>query len=399
MFILGISRNFFCLGLHYGCKVSVGILSIISAFSKTKTRAGKNIMIEGRAVVGITQGDINGIGYEVFLKAISDSQFLDLFVPVFYGSSRVAAYYRKILGLTTPTFMQVHNASEARAKRVNIVESVPDDVLVTLGAPSGDSAKAAISALDRSVADWKKGHLDAIVTLPIHKNAMRAVSFEFPGHTEYFSEVTGREAALMLFVSGKLRIGLVTQHVPLSQVPALITKDRVLSKIRELHQALQVDFGITQPRIAVLGLNPHAGEGGTLGSEELDHIEPAVLEAIGEGMRVSGAYPADGFFGVGHWKEFDGVLAMYHDQALAPFKTIAFYDGVNFSSGLPLIRTSPDHGTAYEIAGEGKASPQSFRASVYLAIDIYRNRLIAQNIAKESLPQAPPHESTRFTKS
>lgn len=347
-------------------------------------KIGGSHMIGGKPVVGITQGDANGVGYEVFLKAFSDARLLDMVVPVFYGMSRAAAYYRKYYGLQLPQFTRVGSAKEASERGINIVD-VGGDLRVEAGVPSRESALSAMAALDASVRDWKAGFLDAIVTLPVNKNVMQGAGFAYPGQTEYFAACSGGQDPLMLMVAEELRVGLVTQHMSLTEVPGAVTQARVEAKIDALAKSLREDFGLDGPRIAVLGLNPHAGEGGALGGEELSVIEPAIAAANAKGLAVSGAYAADGFFGAGRWRDFDGVLAMYHDQGLIPFKALSFDRGVNFSAGLPVVRTSPDHGTGFDIAGKGEASAQSFRSAVYLAVQVVRTRARERNLQENAL--------------
>lgn len=341
-------------------------------------------MIREKPVVGITHGDINGIGYEVFLKAYSDARLLDFAVPVFYGLSRAAAYYRKYYGLQMPQFTRVKSAQAASDRGINIVE-VGEDVRVEVGAPSRAAGLSAQAALEASMRDWESGSLDAIVTLPVNKNVMQGAGFAYPGQTEFFAARSGGADPLMMMVSGDLRVGLVTQHMSVARVPGAITKARVEAKIDALARSLREDFGLDGPRIAVLGLNPHAGEGGALGIEELNEIEPAIAAANARGLLVSGAYAADGFFGAGRWREFDGVLAMYHDQGLLPFKVLAFGSGVNFSAGLDVVRTSPDHGTGFDIAGKGVAEAQSFRSALYLAVEVVRTRLRERALREDAL--------------
>lgn len=340
-------------------------------------------MIGGKPVVGITQGDVNGIGYEVFLKAIADARLLDMVVPVFYGMSRATSYYRKLYKLQLPPIMRIGSACEAKDRSIGLVD-VGTFMRVEVGVPSRESAESAMAALDASVRDWEAGYLDAVVTLPINKNVMLGAGFSYPGQTEYFAAQTGGDP-LMLMVAEDLRVGLVTQHVGLAEVPGLITRALVESKIDAMDRSLRWDFGIDGPRIAVLGLNPHGGERGALGSEELDVIEPAIAAANARGLVVSGPYAADGFFGAASWRDFDGVLAMYHDQGLAPFKALSFDRGVNFTAGLSIVRTSPDHGTGFDIAGKGVASPQSFRSALYLALDVVRTRSLERGLQEGAL--------------
>ncbi|MCQ2156694.1 MAG: 4-hydroxythreonine-4-phosphate dehydrogenase PdxA [Bacteroidales bacterium] len=332
-------------------------------------------MQNNKILVGITQGDSNGIGYEVIIKALSDPRILDQFTPVIYGSSKLFGFYKK----TIPEIEQmdtnvINHPEEAHPKRINILNCLPDNVYAEPGQATPESAKAAITALERAVADLKKGDIDVLVTGPINKKAMSGQGFGFPGHTEYLQNAFGVKDVTMLMVSSRLRIGVVTGHVPLRDVAGLITEEKIVSKLRLMSDSLKKDFCIDHPRIAVLSLNPHSGDGGLLGDEEQKIIIPAVKKATEEGILAFGPFSPDGYFGLGHYEEFDATLAMYHDQGLAPFKTIAFDDGVNFTAGLPVIRTSPDHGTAYEMAGRDEADPHSMRAAIFAAIDIFNRR-------------------------
>lgn len=330
--------------------------------------------------VGITHGDINGIGYEVILKALEDPAMTEICTPVVYGSAKIAAFYRKALDLPQMQLTQSAGGEEIRDGAVNIVNVVGEDVKVEPGVESAASGQAALAALEAAVADLRAGHIDVLVTAPINKHCIQSDTFRFPGHTEYLQERLADEGprddskALMVLCADDMRVALVTTHLPLSQVPGAITREAVVEKLRIFHRSLVRDFGIHSPRIAVLSLNPHAGEGGLLGTEEQDIIVPAIEEARGSRIFAFGPYAADGFFGSGLYHRFDGVLAMYHDQGLAPFKALAMEAGVNFTAGLPYVRTSPDHGTGYDIAGKGEASEQSMRTAIYAAIDIFRNR-------------------------
>ena len=332
-------------------------------------------MEDSKIRVGITQGDINGIGYEVILKAFEDPTMLELCTPIVYGSPKVAAYHRKALGLTT-NFSIVGSASEAQDGRLSVVNCIPDEVKVDLGKADPDAGRAALAALEKAVDEYKDDLIDVIVTAPINKHTIQSEGFDFPGHTEYFEECLGDgQRSLMILMKGDLRVALVTGHIPVSRIAESITQEAILDKLTTFHHSLRQDFGIGAPRIAVLSLNPHAGDNGLLGTEEQDIIQPALSEAIAKGILCFGPYPADGFMGSGNYRHFDGILAMYHDQGLAPFKALSMDEGVNFTAGLPVVRTSPAHGTAYDIAGQGIASPDSFRQAVYAAIDIYRSRL------------------------
>lgn len=326
--------------------------------------------------VGITQGDINGIGYEVILKTFGDLRITELCVPVIYGSTKVAAYHRKALELPPVSFNQIEQAEDAEVNKVNIINCISDDIKVELGKSTKVAGDASFASLERATVDLANGLIDVLVTAPINKNNIQQDNFHFPGHTEYLEEKfsKGNDKSLMILAKDDLRVALVTGHIPLSKVPTAITPEKIKQTIEIFNRSLVRDFKIEKPRIAVLSLNPHAGEDGLLGSEENDIIIPALNEISEKGILCFGPYASDGFFGSGHFKAFDGIVAMYHDQGLAPFKTLAMEDGVNFTAGLPIIRTSPAHGTAYGIAGKNEALENSFREAIYMAIDTFRNR-------------------------
>lgn len=324
--------------------------------------------------IGITQGDINGVGYEVILKTFANPVMFELCTPIIYGSPKVAAYHRKAFELPT-NFSIINSASEAQEGRLSIVNCSNDEIKVEFAKADVESGKAALSALEKAVEEYKEGLIDAIVTAPINKHTIQSEEFSFPGHTEYIEEKLGEShKALMILMKGDFRVALVTGHLPVSQIASHITKDLITEKISIFHESLKKDFGISSPRIAVLSLNPHAGDSGLLGKEEEEMITPAIQEMVDKGIQCFGPYPADGFMGSDNYTRFDGILAMYHDQGLAPFKALAMDEGVNFTAGLPVVRTSPAHGTAYDIAGKGIATEDSFRQAVYVAIDVYRNR-------------------------
>lgn len=325
--------------------------------------------------VAITHGDTNGIGYEVIFKAFSDPAMFDLCTPIIYGSPKVAAYHRKTLDLPT-NFSIISNVEDAKEGRLNLLTTFEEDVKVELGTPSKEAGTAALKALDRAMDDYKKGLYDVLVTAPINKDTIHSEAFNFCGHTEYLQAKAGNgQKALMILMNDKLRVALVTTHLPISDVASAITKDAIKEKVTIFFNSLKRDFRVSSPRIAVLSLNPHAGDNGVIGNEEKDIIVPAIQELTENGIQCFGPYAADGFFGNRTYDNFDGVLAMYHDQGLAPFKAIAMGDGVNFTAGLPIVRTSPAHGTAFEIAGKGVADENSFRHAIYTAIDIFRNRI------------------------
>ena len=327
--------------------------------------------------IGITHGDINGIGYEVILKMLDDERILEMFTPVVYGSGKIAGFYRKALGLAPIQLHTVDSSADALDERVNMVNTVAEDTKVEPGQATRTAGEAAFAALEAAVRDLRAGHLDALLTAPINKDTIQSETFKFPGHTEYLEASLGEpgsDRALMVLCNDSMRVALVTTHTRIADVAPMVTRANVADAIRRFNRSLTEDFGITAPRIAVLALNPHAGENGLLGTEEKQEIIPAIEETREEKAVVFGPYAADGFFGSGAWKHFDGVLAMYHDQGLAPFKLLGMDNGVNFTAGLPYVRTSPDHGTAYDIAGKGEASADSMRQALYTAIDIVRCR-------------------------
>ena len=345
-------------------------------------------MEQGRKIrVAITQGDTNGVGYEVIFKAFADPAILELCTPIIYGSPKIAAYHKKALNLET-NFTIINKAEEARDGRLNLLSCFDDEVKVELGQPSKEAGDAALRALDRAMTDFRAGLYDVLVTAPINKATIQSPGFQFPGHTEYIETSVGNgQKALMILMNETLRVALVTTHLAIKDISRSITKESIVEKATIFHTTLKRDFRISNPRIAVLALNPHAGDDGLLGSEEKEIISPAIEELAGKGIQAFGPYPADGFFGNGTYYHFDGVLAMYHDQGLAPFKTIALESGVNFTAGLPIIRTSPDHGTAFDIAGQGKADENSMRQAIYTAIDVFRNRQNYDEPLKNPLPK------------
>ncbi len=333
-------------------------------------------MQKTKPVVGITQGDSNGIGYEVIIKALSDPRALEFFTPVVYGSSKLWGFYRKTIHeLDQLDTNVITDAREAKPKKINILNCLPDNVFAEPGQATPESARDAIACLDRAVGDIQAGAIDVLVTGPINKKAMTGQGFGFPGHTEYLQNHFGAPEVAMIMTSHRLRLCVVTGHIPLKQVPAAVTTEKILAKLRLLDQSLKEDFCIDSPRIGVLSLNPHSGDGGLLGREEQDVIIPAVAQAVAEGIQAFGPFSPDGYFGLSHYERFDATLAMYHDQGLAPFKALSFEDGVNFTAGLPIVRTSPDHGTAYELSGRDLADPQSMRSAIFTAIDIWNTRL------------------------
>ncbi|MBN2814512.1 MAG: 4-hydroxythreonine-4-phosphate dehydrogenase PdxA [Bacteroidales bacterium] len=340
-----------------------------------------------KIIIGITQGDINSISYEVIMKALADNRLFDFCTPVVYGSPKVAAYHRKALELENFSFNLIRTVDEAAAKKANLINCIDDSARVELGKSTQYAGEASLQALEMAVKDLADGKIDAVVTGPINKANIKSDRFNFNGHTEFFETRFKSDGVLMLMVNNLMRIGVVTSHVPLANVNEYIVKDSVLNKLRILNKSLLTDFAIRKPRIAVLGLNPHAGDSGVIGDEEINEIIPAINAAREEGIMAFGPFPADGFFGAGNYVRYDAVLAMYHDQGLVPFKALTTEGGVNFTAGLPIVRTSPAHGTAYDIAGKNEASPDSFLKAIYMACDVYRNRLRHRDITANPLGQ------------
>lgn len=327
-------------------------------------------------VIGITQGDINGIGYEIILKTLCDSRIFESFIPIVYGQSKVFSYYKKNFNMEELSYTLIREARQAQPGRINFINHTDSELKIEPGIPTDIAGKAAFDALKIAVDDLYKNNIDALVTAPVNKKSIQSDRFQFSSQLRYINSFYPDITPLMMMVWNNLRIGSVTNHVALKDVPTMITKELVLSKLEVFHKTLQNDFNISHPRIAVMGLNPHYGDGGLYGSEELDMIIPVIKECRDKDMLVFGPFSADGFFGSAAWLKYDGILCMYHDQAMIPFKTLAIDGGVNFTAGLPVIRTAPDHGTGYDIANRNIADPNSFRHAIYLAIDILNNRSI-----------------------
>lgn len=344
----------------------------------------KNIKISSdtKPVIGVTLGDLNGVGPEVVIKALQDSRLLNYFTPVVYGATRILNYYKKHFDLNEFNYTQAKDDSFS-ARKVNVVNCWEEHVEISPGQASTSSGIYAFKSLERATQDALEGKIDAIVTAPINKKIIQSDSFHFPGQTEYLTQKSGENDSIMLMVSEDLRVGLVTTHVALKDVAGLMTPERIGSKIKIFLNSLKKDFSVSKPRLAVLSLNPHASDEGLFGTEEKDIIRPVIDDFKNQGHLVYGPYPSDGFFGSGQFRNFDGILAMYHDQGLTPFKAISFETGVNFTGGLKFIRTSPDHGTAYNIAGKNMANESSLRSAIYLAKEIYysRNHLLADKTA------------------
>lgn len=342
----------------------------------TKEKELKDQITKPLIKVGITIGDLNGIGPEIIVKALRDNRILADFVPIVYGSNKVISHYKKALNLQDFNYLSCKTAADIHAKKVNIINVWQEETQIEPGVSGAKGGKYALLSLEAATKDLAEGKIDVLVTAPFSKENVAEAGFNFPGHTEYLAEMSGAKDALMILVSGSLRVALVTTHIPIKEISEKLKKELIVSKIQAFEQSLKKDFGIIKPRIAVFGLNPHAGENGKIGEEEQQTIIPAIQAAKQNGVIAFGPYPADGFFGSPLRNQFDGVLAMYHDQGLAAFKALCFEDGVNYTAGLPIVRTSPDHGTAFDIAGQLIADEQSLRSAIYLAIDIYRNRKI-----------------------
>jgi len=346
--------------------------------------------------IGISIGDVNGIGLEVIIKSLAELQILDYCTPIVYGHTKVASYHRKALGMSDFAFNVIASADLANPKKVNMINCWEEDVKIDLGVANETGGKYALISLEKATDDLVSGAIDALVTAPINKHNIQSETFKFPGHTEYLQERSGSKDVLMFLLSEDIRVGVVTGHIPLTSVAQSITKDKIVKKLVLMNESLKKDFWIEKPKIAVLGLNPHAGDNGLLGSEEEQIIMPAIQEAFDKGIICFGPYPADGFFGKASFKQFDAVLAMYHDQGLIPFKTLAFSTGVNYTAGLKFVRTSPDHGTGYDIAGKNEADPSSFIEAIFSAIHIVKHRREQEELLKNQLRSGGKLVETAF---
>lgn len=335
--------------------------------------------------IGITIGDVNGVGPEVIIKALSHPRMMDYITPVIYGSTKALSYHKNIVKDANFPYVSVKDGKNLAYNKINVINCWTEETNITLGQPTKESGRYALMAMERAVEDAKAGLLDAIVTAPINKHAMELAGFKHVGHTEFLAEAFDASEVVMTMVSDSAVIGVATNHLPLKDVAGKIEKKKLIRKLKVLSKSLKQDFGKDRPTIGVLGLNPHAGDNGVIGTEEKDFIEPAIKEAKRNDVLVAGPYPADGFFGGSDFKKVDAILAMYHDQGLIPFKLMSFGDGVNFTAGLPIVRTSPDHGTAYGIAGQNKADAGSMRKALYLAKDLYNNRRLYAETGKDPL--------------
>lgn len=341
-----------------------------------------------KPIIAITAGDINGVGYEILLKGIADPHICEICKPIVYGNAKIARIHMQTMDeeYHNLQFNLIQSPREAKDGRLNLITCYPDDTPVNLGESTPEAGKASYLSLERATNDLKEGLVDALVTAPINKENIQSETFRFSGHTEYLTQQFGHGGdSLMMMVSEMMRVALVCNHVPLCKVPEMVTEERILHKLDVLNRTLQTDFMVRKPRIAVLALNPHAGDNGLLGTEEQEIIIPALRKANEQGIWAFGPYSADGFFGAGKYVHFDAVLAMYHDQGLIPFKSLDM-NGVNFTAGLDIIRTSPDHGTAYDHAGKNTANAQSFAHALYMAIDLLRTRAESRELVKDPLP-------------
>ena len=327
-----------------------------------------------RPLIGISHGDINGINYEIILKALEDKRMMEMFNCILYGSPKAINHYQNSLDLPKVSFNKIKRTDRANLKKYNLIQIGNNEIKISTGDSTKEAGLLAYQAIEKAVFDLDKKYIDALVTAPINKHNIQSDQFKYAGHTDYLADVFKTKDYLMLLVANNLRIGVVTGHIPIKKVSHAITTELIISKIKVMQRSLIYDFGIRNPKIAVLGLNPHASDGGVIGIEEEKVIIPAIEKAKRNKILAFGPYPADGFFASSNYENFDGILAMYHDQGLIPFKTLSFDNGVNFTAGLPVVRTSPDHGTAFDIAGKNIASENSLRHAIYLAADILNNR-------------------------
>jgi len=328
----------------------------------------------GLPKIGITQGDINGIGYEVILKVLADSRILDSFIPIVYGQSKVFSYYKKNFGMEEMSYTVIRDASQAQPKRINIINHTDEELKIEPGFSTPLAGMASFAALKLAVNDLHNGLIDAMVTAPINKANIQSDQFKFKGQTDFIKSFYPDNEYITILVWDKLRIGFVTNHIPLREVPSAINTGLIVKKLKLMHNSLIKDFNIPAPKIAVLGLNPHASDHGLMGNEDDDIIRPAIEQVKNSGILAFGPFPADGFFGSDAWLKYDGILSMYHDQGLIPFRVLAVDGGVSFTAGLPVVRTSTTHGTGYDIANKNIADPDAMRHAIFLAIDILNNR-------------------------
>jgi 4-hydroxythreonine-4-phosphate dehydrogenase len=350
---------------------------------------------EHRIRIGITHGDVNSISYEIIIKTLMDPRLIENFTTIVYGSSKAASYHRKTLNINDFNFNLVKKADAAHPRRPNIINILEDEVKIDLGKSTSVGGELAYLSLEMATEDLIKNEIDILVTAPINKKNIQSSNFNFPGHTEYLAQKFGSKDYLMLMVSNTIRIGVITSHIPLNKVTEALSEELVMRKIMIMNRSLMRDFNILKPKIAVLALNPHAGDEGLIGNEDNTILKPAIEKAYKQDVMVFGPYPSDGFFGSDTFKHFDGILAVYHDQGMIPFKLLSFEDGVNFTAGLNYIRTSPAHGTAYELAGKNTASPEAFRNAIYLGCEIFNNRLEYDQLHANPLHPAQEEPETQ----
>lgn len=340
--------------------------------------------------VGITVGDFNGIGPELIINAFRHQHLREICTPIIYGAPRVLNVYRKLMNVDRFSYNVIQTPDQAQPRKISVIDCINVSGRIEPGRPDQDSGLAAFQALDAATKDLRDGYIDALVTMPIDKHYIQNEDFKFPGHTEFLTEAFDVSDSLMFMVHERLKVGVVTGHVPLKKVSENISIDKIIRKIKMMEHSLRMDFNLERPKIAVLGLNPHAGDNGLLGKEEQEKIQKAVEKCANEKMLVLGPYSADGFFASGTYRKFDGILAMYHDQGLIPFKLIAGFEGVNFTAGLPAVRTSPDHGPAFGLVGKDQASPDSFIHALYTAVDVYHRREENQELYNNSIWNSKP---------
>lgn len=341
-------------------------------------------MSEKKPVIGISVGDLNGIGLEIIIKTFSQADMLSFCTPVVFASSKVMSYHKKTVEVDKFSFQIINDIDKVFPQKVNLINCWKDDVNMEFGKEDKAVGKFAAKSLDMACKYLEEGKIDALVTAPINKASIQSEDFKFSGHTDYLEDRFKTKGTMML-VSDEMRMALATVHIPLAKVAETISQELVIEKLKSIEKSLKKDFTIRKARIAVLALNPHAGDKGVIGKEDEEIVAPAISKAFGEGIMAFGPYPADSFFGSGNHKKFDAILAMYHDQGLIPFKGFSFGKGVNYTAGLPIIRTSPDHGTGFDIAGKGMANESSFRESVFLACELVRNRASNEKLEKNAM--------------
>ncbi len=351
-------------------------------------------MSEKKPVIGITCGDLNGIGMEVVIKSLSNPTITDLCTPVLFAHSKVASYHRKSLNLRDFAFNIVDDLSKLNNKKSNLYNCWKETVDIKMGEPDVEVGNFAKKSLDAGIKALKDGNVDALVTAPLNKATVVVEGEEFTGHTGYLGKAFDASPTMIL-TAHDLRVALVTEHIPIAEVSKTLSVERIVKKTQDVIECLKSDFNIRKPKIAVLGLNPHASDSGLMGNEEAEIIQPAIDQLVENGHIVKGPFASDGFFGTGVYSQYDAVMAMYHDQGLIPFKTLHFSDGVNYTAGLPIIRTSPDHGTGYDIAGKNQADEQSLRESIYLAIETFRNRSLYKELNSNPLKNQKRHKGDR----